>query len=362
VPLRDAVPRLLFVPVSGAFGMGEFARSSAIARAAQQRWPAALIHFVLSRQAPYAAGAPFPVTLLPSSATFHSAAVVDLIRSWRPHVVLFDNAGRTAQLRAAQRCGARVVYISARARQRRKAFRLRWMRLIDEHWIAYPEFIAGSLTLTERLKRRLLGRPMVRYLDVIFSREPPLGGALAPSGHGDFVLLVPGGGTGHPGAEDASEQFSRAGRLLAAGGIAVRYVGPVGVATPTGAADPAAAAGSPLFQPLGPLPQSELAELMRRARLTVVNGGSTLLQAIACGAACVAVPIALDQRQRIRRCVAAGVAVQAALDAREIAARVQALLLDESSRAALALRAQGLALADGIEVALSVLGRYIESE
>jgi spore coat polysaccharide biosynthesis predicted glycosyltransferase SpsG len=101
---------------------------------------------------------------------------------------------------------------------------------------------------------------------------------------------------------------------------------------------------------------------MRRARLTVVNGGSTLLQAIACGAACVAVPIALDQRQRIRRCVAAGVAVQAALDAREIAARVQALLLDESSRAALALRAQGLALADGIEVALSVLGRYIESE
>ena len=46
---------------------------------------------------------------------------------------------------------------------------------------------------------------------------------------------------------------------------------------------------------LGPLPQDELAELMRAARLVVANGGSTLLQAIACGSACIAVPIAKDQ-------------------------------------------------------------------
>ena len=69
---------------------------------------------------------------------------------------------------------------------------------------------------------------------------------------------------------------------------------------------------------------------MRDARLIVVNGGSTLLQAIACGAACVAVPIAGDQRERIRRCVAAGVAVEAPLAAAEIAARSLALLRDES--------------------------------
>ena len=67
-----------------------------------------------------------------------------VLENWRPQVVVFDNAGRTAQLRAAQRLGARIVFISARRRQRRKAFRLRWMRLLDEHWIAYPEFIAGS--------------------------------------------------------------------------------------------------------------------------------------------------------------------------------------------------------------------------
>ena len=347
---------MLFVPVSGRFGMGEFARSSALARAVQLRWPAAGVHFVLSREAPYAAEAAFPVTLLPASPTFHSAEVIELIRTWRPHVVVFDNAGRTAQLRAAHRSGARVVYISSRRRQRRKAFRLRWMQLIDEHWIAYPEFIAGSLTLVERLKERLLRRPTVRYLDVILAHARPSrdgDGPAASQGPGDFVLVVPGGGTGHPGAEDATEHFLRAAQALAREGIAVRYVGPAGAGTMQ--------ARSAHFLPLGPLPQAELAQLMRDARLIVVNGGSTLLQAIACGAACVAVPIAGDQRERIRRCVAAGVAVEAPLAAAEIVSRSQALLRNESLRAELARRARGLALADGVAIALSALGPYLES-
>ncbi|HXC20881.1 MAG TPA: hypothetical protein VNV13_05315, partial [Steroidobacteraceae bacterium] len=132
---------MLFVPVSGPFGVGEYARSLAIAHAAKRRWPNADIHFVLSREAQYAASTPFSATLLASSPTFHSAEVIALMEKFRPDVLIFDNAGRTTQLRAARRVGARVVYISARARQRRKAFRLSWMRLIDEHWIAYPEFL-----------------------------------------------------------------------------------------------------------------------------------------------------------------------------------------------------------------------------
>jgi glycosyltransferase involved in cell wall biosynthesis len=353
--LRDASPRLLFVPVSGPFGMGEYARCSAIARAVLERWPAASVHFMLSREAPYASSAPFPATLLPSSATFHTAAVVERIESWRPQVVIFDNAGRSAQLEAAQRSGARVVYISARGRQRYKAFRLRWMRLIDEHWIAYPQFIAGGLGIIERLKQRLLHRPTVRYLDVILSRAGSrAAGADAdkPSdARGEQVLVVPGGGTGHPGAERACAEFLRAARGIAAAGFPVRYVGP--------AVDRSIAAGR--LEISGSLAQYDLAELMRRARLVVVNGGSTLLQALACGAACVAVPIAGDQRQRIRRCAAGGVAVEAGLASSEIEARALALLRDEPSRAALERRARGLALADGIELALNALRPYIES-
>ena len=367
-PGPGQAPRILFVPVSGTYGMGEYARSMAIAHAASRRWQDAAIHFVLSREAPYAADAPFPATLLASSPTFHSKAVIELLERWRPGVVVFDNAGRTAQLRAARRLGARVVYISARPRQRRKAFRWQWMRLIDEHWIAYPEFSAGSLRFFERLKLKLVGRPVVRYLDVILPRAD-LGRrrailSRAGCGAGTFVLLVPGGGTGHPGADDAVGQFTAAARTLAARGVPTVYVGPTSAGADRRTSGGSAAtgeAGEPNWHPLGPLPQADLAELMRSARLILANGGSTLLQAIACGGACIAVPIAGDQIERTRRCVAAGVAVAAALDAAGMVQAADRLLQNEPQRAALAERAAHLELADGVEVAIQALCALVEA-
>jgi hypothetical protein len=330
--------------------MGEYARSLAIAQAVRRQWPEAEIHFILNRQAPYAAQAPFPATLLESSPTFHSAAVIELIEKLRPALVVFDNAGRTAQLRAARRTGARVVYISARSRQRSKAFRLSWMRLLDEHWIAYPEFIAGPLSPVERFKLTLLGRPTVRYLDVILSRAAPeqRDSIMVRAGVdvGSYVLVVPGGGTDHPGASEAVGRFFAAASLLAQGGVPTLFVGPSGPLPP----------GSRL-RCFASLPQADLVELMRGSRLMVVNGGSTLLQAIACGRACVAIPIARDQAKRIQHCVRAGVAIAAPLDAENIAAAASKLLQDDALRLALAQRAADLGLADGIEIALRGLAR-----
>jgi glycosyltransferase involved in cell wall biosynthesis len=335
--------------------MGEYARSLAIARAASLRWPGADIHFVLSGEAPYSASVPFPATLLASSPTFHSAAVIQLIDERRPDVVIFDNAGRTAQLRAASRAAARVVYISARSRQRRKAFRWQWMGLIDEHWIAYPEFIAGRLDFLERFKLNMLHRPVLRYLDVILSRATPAqrDSILARVGYepNSYVLIVPGGGTGHPRARDASHTFLAAANALAGSGVATVFVGPAG-----------AQSGILQLRCFDSLPQSELVELMRSARLIVANGGSTLLQAIACAAPCIAVPIAGDQTERIRRCVDAGVAITAKLDAASMTQTVLELLQDGARRAALARRAADLGLADGIEIALHALSRLIKSK
>ena len=348
--------------------MGEFARSGAIARAVLERWPQARVHFLLSGQAPYAAKTAFPATLLPSSPTFHTAAVIEFLRSWRPSVVIFDNAGRSAQIRAARELGARVVYISSRRRQRRKAFRLSWMRALDEHWIAYPKFIAGDLGPLERLKQKLLGGPAVRYLDVILGRDAGAGGAPdaraasdarsaadAPTAvdartAADDVLVIPGGGTGHPGAGNALGQFLEAARALAAAGLATTFIGPA-------TSEP----GRANLRILGSLPQPALAARMRRARLVIVNGGSTLLQAIACGAACIAAPIAGDQLERIRRCARAGVVLRAAASSADIEAKARAMLKNEAARAALARRAAGLALADGLEVALAALGGLIHS-
>jgi len=329
--------------------MGEYARSLTIARACLNRWPRAQLHFVLSRHAPYAATVPFPATLLESSPTFHSAAVIQLMTRFAPTVVIFDNAGRTAQLRAAHRQGARVVYISARARQRRKAFRWRWLKLIDEHWIAYPAFIAGNLSFVERLKLKMHTAVRVRFLDVILSQDANTPRVPPPFAAGSFVLMVPGGGTGHPGARDAVVQFQQAARALAAGGMATLLIG---------AADTSPAPAS--LQMLGPLPQSQLAQLLREARIVVANGGSTLLQAIACSAACVAVPIAADQAARIRRCVDAAVAVDASLNADSIVAAASRLWNDNAARTALARRAQDLKLADGVQVAIQALERLIK--
>jgi hypothetical protein len=354
--LAEPGPRILFVPVSGPYGLGEFARSAAIARAALERWPRAAVHFMVSREAPYAARMPFPATLLPSSPTFHTRSVVEHMESWRPDVVIFDNAGRSAQIRAAHRLGARVVYISSRRRQRRKAFRLSWMRALDEHWIAYPRFIAGDLGALERAKLGLLGRPVIRWLDVILARGEPSTTVAA-----DDVLVIPGGGTGHPGSGQVVAEFLAAAQALAAKGFRTAFVGPTGAhaAAALGAAAESSGAGieSPRF--LGSLPQPELALRMRCARLVVVNGGSTLLQAIACGAACVAAPIAGDQLERIRRCARAGVALEAAPERADIERKARSLLEDETARAGLARRAAGLGLTDGVETALGALARWI---
>ncbi len=353
------------MPVSGPFGTGEYARSAAIARAAHRRWPRAEIHFVLSRHAPYAATVPFAATLLDSSPTFHSRAVARLIKEFRPTIVVFDNAGRTAQLRAAHRQGARIVFISSRSRQRRKAFRLSWMRLLDEHWIAYPQLIAGDLKWLERFKLSRLGRPTVRYLDVILSRSAPEEDsfvarvALKP---GAYLLIVPGGGTGHPGANDAAEQFLAAANALAESETVV-FVGPT---RPPDAGAPSRAQLSNAVIPssrlrcFSSLPQADLADLMSHARLIITNGGSTLLQAIACGCAAIAAPIAEDQPQRIQRCVEAGVALAADLTAAGMLRAAGKLLRDDAARAALSRRAANLKLANGIEIALNALTHLAE--
>jgi UDP:flavonoid glycosyltransferase YjiC (YdhE family) len=345
-----AAPRLLFLPVSGPHGMGEYARAVQIAQAAAARWPTAQIQFAVSREAPYEMDAGFARTLLPSSPTFHTPEVIELIEQMRPQVVIFDNAGRTAQLRAARRVGAQIVYVSARARQRRKAFRLRWMSLIDEHWIAYPALLAGRLNRWERFKLRWMGRPLLRYLDVLLPPADPRTAAavLQRLGLNDkaYILLVPGGGTGHPGARDAVQVFAAAAHDLAVRGITTVLVAPTnGEELPT----------APALQTLPRLPLAELAALMRRAQLVIANGGSTLLQAIACQAPSIGVAIAKDQLKRVRQCAAAGLARSATLNTLSIVRAANALMENEPARAALVRRARETQLADGLGIALTAI-------
>ena len=342
--------RVLFVPVSGPSGMGEYARCLTLAGAVVARWPGAAIHFLLSAEAPYARSTPYPFTLLPGSPTLHNADACAAIRAFAPNLTVFDNAGRKSQLATARARGGRTVFVSSRWRPRLKAFRLRWMRHLDEHWIPYPEYVGGSLTRLERLKQRLLGRPRVRYLDVLLPPPPAAAAAatLARAGVAaqGYVLVVPGGGSVHPGAVGTPAAFEAAAERIAAAGHVVLVAGRERATT-----EPAA--GSPRW--LGRVPPADMAALLRAATLVVTNGGDTLLQALAAGRATVAAPIANDQPQRLARCVARGGVIGVAPEPGAIAAAALRLLAEPSERARLAAEARALGLVDGVETALEAI-------
>jgi hypothetical protein len=345
-----ATARILFVPVSGPRGAGEYARVLAIANEVARRWPDSAIHFVVSSAAPYANSVPFPATLVPASPTYHSREVAETIAQFRPTLTIFDNAGRTEQLRSALRAGSRIVYVSSRLRQRRKAFRLRWMRMLDEHWVAYPEFVAGPPGPVEGAKLRWMGRPTLRYLDALL---PPVDverarRTLAQFGlrAGEYVLVVPGGGTAHRGAEDAPAIVAEAAARIASHGRPVLLVG---------IADPGVAA--PLLQSCGPLPVGPFSDLLRNAGLVVSNGGDTMLQALACGRACIAVPIAGDQQHRIDRCAQQGVVVSAPLEAEAMERHAVGLLEDAALRDGLGARLAGSGITDGMATVMTAIER-----
>lgn len=350
----DVPPRVLFVPVSGPSGMGEFARARGLAEAVAARWPQVEMHFLLHRDAPYAAACRFPTTLLPASPTLCDTEVIGAIHAFKPGVVVFDNAGRTAALKAARAAGAKVIYVSSRGRQRYKAFRLRWMRLLDDHWISYPPSIAGALSGFERLKQRVAGRPQLRFLDaVVAPPDEAAVTALLPTMPAPDLVIVPGGGSAFHDSAMTPAQFARWGEALAAHGHRVVFV-----AGPSFTGEVAVSERLQLLRGVG---GGALMALLRRSRLVLVNGGDTLLQALALGRPCVAVPIAGDQAARIARCVAAGGVEAPAPDA--VVARCAALLGEGSSGAsltALAAAARSAGFTDALPGMVARIGEHLE--
>ncbi len=348
-------PRVLFVPVSGPSGMGEFARARSLADALRARWPNIETHFLLHREAPYAKEFHHPVTALPASPTLCTGEVVRVIDQFRPQLVVFDNAGRTSALRAAVRVGARVVYVSSRGRQRYKAFRLRWMRLLDDHWISYPALIAGGLDFFERLKLRLLGRPQMRFLDALLAPadERAADELLAQFGSPD-LLVVPGGGSQFDDASITPNDFARWSKIVAAQGFRVVFI--------AGPAFSGRAEDMPGVRLVRGVSGGALHALLSRTKVVFVNGGDTLLQAMALGKPCVAVPIAGDQAARIARCASLGAVSAPAASASSGSEPAEAclkLLRDDAARSALEARVLGVGFEDALPALVERLGVHL---
>ncbi len=342
--------------MSGPAGTGEYVRCLTIARAAAARWPALEISFVLSRQAPYLESVPFEVHAITGSPTRHTAAVVDVLERVRPHAVVFDNAGRTAQLAAACRLGARTVYVSRRPGKRRKAFRPRWLRRLDQHWIAFPTFIDGPPGVWERLMLRLFPHVEVVFLGAVFSeseagRRAALRERLGVAGR-PYALFTGGGGGRHARGAGAPAVF-------AAAAAAVAHAGDLAVVLVAGQSAPPAAAGAGRLTVVSSLPPEQLIDLVHDAELVACNGGTTLTQALAHRRPCVAVAVADDQPPRVRRCARLGLIEVAPLDGGALAARALALARDPARRAELSRRAAATGLDNGVPRAVAALARLL---
>jgi hypothetical protein len=210
--------------------------------------------------------------------------------------VIFDSSGRVAQYGRAKELGARVVFVSSRATTRRKGFRLRRMRRMDQHWIAQPRILGGDLGAGERLRLRLVPGCAVEFLEVLHDVVDE-SGTRALQRHlgvesGGYVLVCPGGGGVFNDRRDATQIFYDAScRLAHDTGLPVvavlgaRFVPP----------EPRPAG----VRLLETLPNAQLMGLLRDARVAVINGGSLLLQSLAQRTPCVAAPIAEDQPARI---------------------------------------------------------------
>jgi hypothetical protein len=350
-------PRILFVPVSGPGGSGELMRCLIVARELRHASPDADIHFLVARNAVFREAVDFPIHDCDDSPTRSTPQVLEALRTLAPDVVVFDNAGRTEQLRAAKALGARLVFTSRSPRLRWKAFRVSWLRLLDEHWIVFPQFVTGGLSPLERLKLHLSPNYVVRHLDTLFT---PSGADerqrfLAAHGlrAGGYTAFVPGG----RGEGRAATRGEPADLFIEAAAEFARETGQTSVVL-TGRVRPTRPAdASDRLLLLPRVRPEDVQHLLAGAARVVSNGGTTLIHALAYGQEIVCAPLAADQARRIRRAARLGVVVPVVPVAGSIARATADLAADPVRGEVLRRRAVELGLVNGVNEAVTALQR-----
>jgi len=345
------VPRVLFAPVSGPGGAGELMRCLIIAREFVRAEPTADVRFLVSRDAVFREAVEFPIIDLDDSPTRSTRQVIAAIESFRPDVMVFDNSGRTEQLRAAIKVGARVVFSSRAPRLRWKAFRIKWMRLLDEHWIVFPTFVTGGLTWFERVKLRAFPDYKVRRFDTLFtpsddeSRHAWLAGCGLESR--GYVVFVPGGRGEASRVAEPAELFIAAARafVAATGQRTVVLTGRNSVPD----------SDDPRLTLLPRVEPGEVQHLLAEALLVVSNGGTTMIHTLAHARPILTIPLASDQDRRIRRAVRLQIAETAPRTPEAIAAAAVMLLREPARREAMQRRIAGMGIANGVAEAVAAL-------
>ncbi|WP_372870555.1 glycosyltransferase family 9 protein [Shewanella sp.] len=292
-------PRVLFVPVSSAEGIGEYMRSVILADAISSRWKDAEIHFVLSRQAPYSSQCPYPVTLVDKSPTKEVKAVNTLMAQFKPDLVIFDASGRKSQLQCAHQLGAKVIFISQHKRKRSRGLKIGRARVTDSHWVVQPEFVIGPISVIDRFKLQLIGKPEPIFTGPVFTNPDAQRqfGLLQNYGlsAGEYAIFNAGSG-GHKVADLlAADIFSEVARNC----YRTHGIKSLMVFGPNYPKD------IPQYEgviSVAAMSNAEFINLLAAAKVAVISGGDTLLQAIALKVPTLTAPVSKDQPARIAAC------------------------------------------------------------
>jgi hypothetical protein len=341
---------VLFVPVSGAVGTGEFQRCLMLAQALAARGVTKL-RFVISADAPYADNLPFPARRVAGTTTSAHREVAAEIRDWRPRVVVFDGGGRASAWRAARAAGSSVVFVSSRPSARRRGFRWRRLLALDQHWHVAPSASTTPLNLLERFK--LYCRPRVEFVrhDVWFEAVEPAAELRRAHALQDrrYVLFVAGGGTQRIGAGDADALLDAAASRFAGNGTVAVVVG----GSASGWQDELYRAGR--------LRNAELMALVEGAEVVICGGGQLLVQCAALGRPTIACALQEEQRPRVAAFARAGATLEVDARADALADAALRLVVSADLRAQTIAAAQRLALRNGLPDATDRLVKLLNA-
>lgn len=293
--------RILFIPVTGPKGVGEYHRSLFLAEALMARHANWDIRMVIAKTAPFVDEVPVPIFRTSRSPTLEAEELAVILEEFRPHVAVFDCSGRKRSFRLARRLGAKTIFISNHKRKRSKGFQVLRMRVTDDHWIMQPAFLGTQLKLTERLKLGWLNLPLPVFLGPVFP-EPE------PSPHIPFekyFLACPGGGGNPMNVGNSGNEYMNAAKEIA---DSLNITGVV----IAGQNFEGELIADPKLQVHRSLPGHELAGLLAGAQFALVGGGDLLAQAVANCTPSVAAPSAPDQPQRIAQYEQAGLCLSSA--------------------------------------------------
>ncbi len=355
MPPAPAAVFILFVPLYGGGGSGEYVRAVSLAEAARQRWPHARIEFLLPGGPGTRQDVPFPKTCHDGPAPDKGAFDREHLTRLKPDVAIFDSGCRSTTLRLCKRLGIKSVYISDRAGTRRKPFRLDWLRLVDQHWhqrehVTVPGFTSRQRLVSHLSKTRRIVFDTCLPTDVADWHD--LSSALREKLGRPFVLLTPGGGGYRIDGRAVGEIYlDTADRIHAQTGIeCLTLLGPLYEGTPPPSVTISLRAVVPTL----------LVALLRRATAVVTNGGQGVHQALACGAACVLAPLGgSDQPERIAVYADAGLVVSSMPTVNALADATVGLLTDSTAMQSLCSRVNRIQVVDGMPLMLDALEQLL---